>query len=325
MTCNLISVIIPTRNRSIYLSDTIESIYQNNFPANQFEVLVIDNGSTDDTKLKCLAFEKKYSNLKYFFEGKNGLHYGRHKGMLESKGEVLIYIDDDVIVSTKWLKSFQETFDKDSKIVLAGGNDLPKFEGEVPEWVNSLWKKNQYGKFLSEYSLVDFNLPAQEIPPQFIYGCNFAIRKEFLLLCKGFHPDGFSKENLLRRGDGETFVSNQVTKLNFKSFFHPEAFVYHRIPQERLTQDYLNSRYFSQGVTYSYVNLRKKAKLSYLNFVFIMLNYQICRFRASLIRTILFRKLYSAFYDGAIMHLSAYNKDHTLREWVHKENYLEVN
>ena len=322
MNSHLISVIIPTRNRSVSLSDTIESIFQNNFSLRQFEVLVIDNGSTDDTKIKCLAFEKKYSNLKYFYEEKNGLHYGRHKGLMESKGEILIYIDDDVIVSQNWLMSYLETFKKDSKIVLAGGNDLPRFEGEVPEWVDSLWKQNQYGKYLSEYSLIEFNIPAQEIPPQYIYGCNFAVRKEFLLLCKGFHPDGFSKENILRRGDGETFVSNQVSNLKFKSYFHPDAYVYHRIPSERLTQDYMKSRYFSQGVTFSYVNLRKKTRLSFINYVLMMLNYRICRIRASLIRTLLFRKLNLAFYDGAIMHLKAYNRDQSLQEWVHKESYL---
>lgn len=325
MSDNFISIIIPTRNRATYLIDAINGIYQNEFPLNQFEVLVIDNGSTDETASLCLNLKDKYSNLKYFIETQNGLHYGRHKGLKESKGEILIFIDDDVIVSLHWLKTYLDIFARDPKIVLAGGNNLPQYEGEVPAWEDSLWKKNEYGKFLSEYSLIHFTIPAQEFSPYFVFGCNFAIRKQFLLECKGFHPDGFAKENILLRGDGESYISEQVETLGLKAFFHPDAFIYHRIPGERLKESYLISRHYAQGVSFSFASLRKlkKKKLGIVGYWVMLFNYHIGSLEATHIPTILFRNMRIAFFGGAIAHLKAYNKQESLKKWVHKEDYLE--
>jgi glycosyltransferase involved in cell wall biosynthesis len=319
----LISIIIPTRNRCQFLKDAIESIYVNEFSKEKFEVIVVDNNSNDETKKICDSLKTIHKNLFYFFEPRNGLLFGRHKGLEESQGNILIYIDDDVLVTKKWLETFEKIFSGDAQIVLAGGNNLPKYEGKVPEWENSLWKSCSYGRYLSEYSLIDFNSLKQEVAPQFFYGCNFAIRRQFLIDCKGFHPDGFSKENILFRGDGESYISEQVQKLGRKAYFSHEASIYHRIPTERLTEEYLSFRHYSQGISFSYHALRMKKRGSKIAYCLLMLKYSLGKLRAKRIQTIFFRKLRLAFFEGALAHLNAYNDQVAIQNWVHREHYLD--
>lgn len=319
----LISIIIPTRNRCHFLKDAIDSIYANEFPIEKYEVIVVDNNSSDETKKICDSLKLGHQNLFYSFEPRNGLLFGRHKGLEESQGNILIFIDDDVLVSKKWLESYEKIFLTNSLIVLAGGNNLPKYESQVPEWENSLWKSCIHGRYLSEYSLIDFNKLDQEIEPQFIYGCNFAVRKQFLMDCKGFHPDGFSKENILFRGDGESYISDQVQKLGFKAFFSQESSIYHRIPAERLTEEYLGFRHYSQGISFSYHSLRGKKRGSKVAYCLLLLKYTLGKYRAKRIKTPFFRKLRLAFYEGVFAHLKAYSNQVAIQNWVHCEHYMD--
>jgi hypothetical protein len=64
------------------------------------------------------------------------------------------------------------------------------------------------------YSILDFGNAIQEISPDYVWGCNFSIRKEVLLKVRGFHPDGMPDEFLRYRGDGETSVSREILKAN---------------------------------------------------------------------------------------------------------------
>ena len=101
----MISIIIPTYNRCSSLESTLHSIMKSSFSHKQFEIIVVDNGSTDATKditFKLLA--NSVFNFKYVFEPEPGLLSGRHRGVEESVGDVLTFIDDDVEVSPNWLK-----------------------------------------------------------------------------------------------------------------------------------------------------------------------------------------------------------------------------
>ena len=121
-----ISVIVPTRNRVQSLKSCLASLVRQKPGGRAFEVLVIDNGSSDDTRSATREFEKEHNSIRYFFEPRPGLHEGRHRGMKEATGEVLVFLDDDIEAQDGWLAAIGKTFD-DPAIALAGGNNLPKF------------------------------------------------------------------------------------------------------------------------------------------------------------------------------------------------------
>ena len=84
-----LSVIIPTRNRSNLLDKTLLSIANQFFPKDFFEVIVVDNGSTDNTK-EVVEKHNNDLNLVYLYESNPGLHVGRHAGLNIAKSELLV-------------------------------------------------------------------------------------------------------------------------------------------------------------------------------------------------------------------------------------------
>jgi glycosyltransferase involved in cell wall biosynthesis len=252
-----LSIIIPTRNRGLFLKEALDSILSQTLGAGEFEILVIDNGSTDITAEIAKEFIAKSNQIRYFFVSEPGLHVGRHLGAQEAKGEILVYVDDDIIATSGWVKAIKDAFN-DPKIALVGGKILPKWEGDVPDWINLFKSEVEYGWTIGYLSLLDFGDVLKEIPAYYVYGCNFSIRKSVLYECGGFHPDSMPQELIRYRGDGETALSLTVTQKGYKAIYEPKATVYHRVPPERLTIDYFCRRAFNQGISDSYTEIRQK-------------------------------------------------------------------
>lgn len=253
-----LSVVIPTRNRADLLNFALESIVLQTFSPNEFEVIIIDNGSTDSTKEIVEAFKSSIQNIRYFYDATSGLHVGRHRGLKEAQAEILVYADDDIEALPTWLEGVWESF-QDTDIVLVGGKNLPKWETEPPYWIYEMWMDiNQYGHSLGYLSILDFGDKVIEIDPGFVWGCNFSIRKKVLIDAKGFHPDGFPQDMIKYRGDGESYISEYIRKYNYKTIYNPKASVYHFVPKSRMTIDYFCKRAFNQGISDSFTNIRKK-------------------------------------------------------------------
>lgn len=256
----LISVIIPTRNRANYLSVVLESILKQDLPINTFEVIVVDNGSTDNTKQVCESFSSALSNLKYVFVPQPGLHIGRHAGFEAAKSDLLVYADDDIRASSSWLSSIFESFN-DPHVHLVGGRYLPDYEVDPPEWLKAFWRKHEFGRICGCLSLLDFGEQVLEIDPRFVWGLSFAIRKESLLKFGGFHPDSFPWELRRYRGDGETSISLKMKDAGLKAIYNPGALVYHKVTKERMTIEHFERRAFLQGISDSYTLIRRDSEL----------------------------------------------------------------
>ena len=251
----MISVIIPTRNRCIFLRDALETILKQSLSPSDFEIIVVDNYSTDKTHKVVEDLNKGSGRIRYLFAPEPGLHIGRHLGAIEAKGEILTFTDDDIFADPRWLEAIAECF-QEPEIVLVGGKILPKWEGLAPEWINIFQKKSEYGWHNGYLSLLDFGDHPSEVPAKYIWGCNFSIRKSVLFECGGFHPDGMPGDLVRYRGDGETGLCRNIEQRGYKALYQPKALIYHRVPAERLTVEYFCSRAFNQGVSDSYSEIR---------------------------------------------------------------------
>jgi len=239
-----ISVITPTHNRCEYLRNTIISLQEQNFPKDEYEIVVVDNNSTDDTPEvveECDRNGKK--EVVYVREQEIGLHNARHAGAKAAKGEILAYVDDDVICDSNWLSELVKPY-ADSKVGCVGGKILPKWEAEPPEWVKL------YPSYLS---LLDLGDEVKELKTPKIYGCNLSIRRALLFEVGGFNPDAFGDKKLIwYRGDGETGLLRKVLVTGRKMVHTPYAVVWHVIPENRLTISYFKKRFFIQGISDSF-------------------------------------------------------------------------
>ncbi|MBP7652817.1 glycosyltransferase family 2 protein [Candidatus Dependentiae bacterium] len=252
--CEL-SVIIPTFNRAHYLDITLDSLLNQTLSYEKFEIIIVDNGSTDNTKEISDSYKTKFSHLKYIYEPKAGLHNARHCGLKNAVSDILVYADDDIKAFPAWLESVMKSF-QDENTVLVGGNNFPEFEEQPPDWISGLWEKSYYGKSMGYLSLIEFGNKKKEIPAYYVWGCNFAVRKQIVYDAGGFHPDAFPANYIKFRGDGESTVTNYIMQKKLKTFFVPEASVYHIIPASRLTLDYFKKRSYQQGITDAYRKIR---------------------------------------------------------------------
>lgn len=327
-----LSVTIPTYNRSALLQKALESIQKQTFSQSDFEVLIVDNGSKDDTNEIVKSFSDKIQNLYYFYQPVQGLHACRHTGLKESKSDILVFVDDDIEAFPTWLEGIWESFD-DEKVKMVGGKNIPLFEKDPPFWLWAEWNKPfKLGKVLFQLSILDFGDDAFEFDPHYIFGCNFSIRKDILLDAGGFHPDSMPQDLIRFRGDGETHVSRYVKSNNLKALYNPKASVYHVVSSERMTQEYFLKRQFNQGVSDSYTHLRNRAikplpvKSKLSKYFRIILGIESYHQNKQIIRDLntpaFFKEMSYYYQEGYNYHQSCYNNYVEVRNWVHKDNYF---
>lgn len=251
------SVIVPTLNRPDLLKRCLCYLSRLAFDPDIYEVLVIDNGSCDKTKRTTAEFTSKIRNLRYIHCEKIGLLAARHKGLEEARGEVLCFIDDDSFVTRHWLEGLNDTF-SDESVVLATGPCIPLFESEPPDWLKEFWNEVKWGRCLGTLSLLDFGFKASKISPHFVYGCNFNIRRGALTALGGFHPDGVPNNSLQFRGDGECAITNKLIFSGQNALYCPLAKIHHFVSTERMTRDYFCYRAYIQGISDSFLRLRRE-------------------------------------------------------------------
>jgi glucosyl-dolichyl phosphate glucuronosyltransferase len=334
----MLSVIIPTFNRSNYLGMALSSILSQDFCVKNFEILIVDNASTDETKKNTLDAIAVYSShqIHYIYEPEPGLLSGRHRGALEATGEILVFVDDDIEAGAKWLQAINESFE-DPTVQLVGGRNLPKYEVEPPQWLEWFWSDHPYGKICSHLSLLDFGDQVREVDANYVLGLNFAIRKSTLFELGGFHPDCIPKYLQHFQGDGETGLTRKANERGFKAIYQPDALLYHYVPRQRMTHDYFEKRYFYQGVCDSYTNIResKMALLKSENLIDkIQVFTRFLKKKLSIFikqtqisanhleeRNALYHRFQKAYQQGYQFHQNAVRQCPELKDWVMKSDY----
>jgi glucosyl-dolichyl phosphate glucuronosyltransferase len=327
----MVSVVIPTRNRAPLLRAALLSLQQQTLASDRFEVLVIDNGSTDDTAAVVQEFVEQ-ARVRYFFDPTPGLHVGRHRGLKEAASDILVYADDDIEATPTWLEAIEDCF-RDDTVALVGGNNLPKFESAPPPWLQKLWEQPAYGgRAITWLSVLELPPGRREVSPFSVWGCNFSIRRRILLDAGGFHPDGVPDSHIQFRGDGETHVSSHVLNAGLRTMFDSNASVHHRVTRSRMTHEYFRKRAFNQGVSDSYRELRNAAAqprpsgfASPRNVIRSLVRGARARLNAltrdAELRA-LDRVIDAGYREGYTYHQAAYRDDPEVRAWVHKPDYF---
>ena len=145
----MISVIVPVWNAGRFLPRVIEALEGQYFPAGEYELLLVDNGSTDDS----VAIMHRYPRVRLLHEPRRGSYAARNRAALEARGDILAFIDADRVADKGWLRAVKNTFDASKTQVLLGqtrpGNDsglgalLADYENEKAAYVCKLGSSQQ--------------------------------------------------------------------------------------------------------------------------------------------------------------------------------------
>ena len=312
------------------LHNTLESV-ASSVINKSCEVFIVDNGSTDETAELCRGLFLKHPRIDwhYIYDAMPGLLTGRHRGAQEASGDVLCFLDDDVILSSSWWDGVQDSF-SDQKIVLAGGPSVPEFAVNPPNWLSELWDESEGGGRLCPYlSLIVQGSNVKLCRANMVFGLNFAIRKSTWIDCGGFHPDCIPRSLQRYQGDGETGLSMKIEAAQLLTLYHPALQVTHLVPEKRLTIEAFLRRTFYQGVCDSYTKIRiegcvSESRKESLHNGLLSFNQ---RFNKS-VRTMLKiyplqKNLADEYKRGFCWHQNEVLKDEILLKWVCQPNYFD--
>lgn len=239
----MISVAVCTRNRAHLLKDTLTSLQRMEKASElAWELLIIDNASTDDTQAIAAGFSSNLP-LRYIVEPVPGLSRARNRAVRVFEGDYLVWTDDDVRVEKDWLLAYDEAFRHQPHAAVFGGPIRPEFEASPPTWLVEMLPE-----VASAYAVRDLFTEARELslPGAVPYGANYAIRGD---LQREYRYDvalGFSPSQPNIRGE-ETQVIRSILESGHTGWWVPEAGVRHWIPRDRQTVKYLWLYYFGQG------------------------------------------------------------------------------
>lgn len=213
------SIVICTHNRASMLADCIESLLNQTVDKNRFEMIIVDNNSTDNTEETAKELVKNHNNIKYFKESIIGYSAPRNCGWKNASGDIIAYIDDDEIAAPDWLESIEKTFRIEEKPDIVGGIYLIKYDVTPPEWFSDSMggtNNNRQKGLLNQRA------------DCYLAGGNIAFKKEVLEKLNGFSNDFDMKDGFLMMGE-DTDICQRAKNAGFKLFYDPEIKIYHRM------------------------------------------------------------------------------------------------
>ncbi|MDR0543448.1 MAG: glycosyltransferase family 2 protein [Dysgonamonadaceae bacterium] len=259
---NLFSIIICTYNREKYLPSLLESIISQDYPRDAYEIVLVNNNSTDQTEELCRQFREAHPDIhfRYFVETQQGLSYARNRGINESRGELLVYVDDDATVFPNYLQACSRFFQIHPDILAAGGPIIPFYEGTPPAWLTHFTKE-----LLTGY-LYRGDKPGFFTRGKYPGGGNACYRKTFFEQFGRFNVELGRKGKSLIGAEEKDLFSRFLAAGN-KIGYVPEAGIYHYIPPEKLTREYLVRLSYSIGVS-ERIRTRSVSRIAYLKRIF---------------------------------------------------------
>lgn len=235
-----ITVCICTLNSAEFLNLTLESVSKLETSGIEFEILVIDNGSTDNTSQVVKDWVAIFRNkLRYIFLPEPGLSRARNVGLYESHARVVSFIDDDALVERNWMQAIYNCFEN-YKPSIVGGRAFLKFLDGRPDWL-----PESAELFLSCLDYGDERLVDTD---REMFGVNFSVDAEIGIQLGGFREDlGRIGTNLISGEENDFLLRAKLA--GGTVVYEPDAVVRHVVKPERLNRGWFIRRVYANGRT----------------------------------------------------------------------------
>ncbi len=260
----LLSVIVCTYNRQDLLPICLKSLSNQTIDKSLYEVIVVDNNSTDSTNEISQEFVKKNTNFRVVVEPQIGLCRARNRGWTESKGDYVAYIDDDAKASSDWCGKIIDAFEKVTpKPVVVGGEIHPWYETRPPDW------------FMDDFETRSWGDRAKFIENKYGFsGSNMAFQTRLFDVYGGFPTDVGMIGRELKLGD-EANLFRRIYEKEPYMWYDPKILVYHWVPTKNMTVRYRLYRKYKIGEASVFLRERKVFSVEYLKkwgcFIFMLI------------------------------------------------------
>ncbi len=235
----LLSVAVCLYNREELIEFCLASLVRQTLPRELYEVIVVDNNSTDSSFEKAKRFCQEHTGFRVVKELRQGVSHARNRGFHEARGKYVAYIDDDSKADQNWCEKILDAFEKSgADPVAVGGAIYPWYDCTPPKWFEDRIETRSWG---SEKGILKSDNAKYGFS-----GSNMAIRKDILQAFGGF-ASGFGMAGA-RMGMGEEpQLFTRIYKDYPRFWYDPSIIVYHWVPPSNMSVLYRLRRGFLSG------------------------------------------------------------------------------
>lgn len=239
-----LSLVIATYNRAEQLMVTLRSVAAQSKASAQWECIVVDNNSGDNTRERVEGFIAEHStlNIIYHFESKQGLSHARNAGIERAKGDIIAFIDDDERIVPDFISAYIKLFESYPNAMAAGGKIIAEYPTGRPRWMSHYTERPianpmDFGDYVRTF-------PKGRIPG----GGNMAMRREVFNKIGAFNTS-LGRTGKLLIGGEESDLFERIAKAGMECYYAPHAVMYHIIPTKKLTESYFERLCYNIGVS----------------------------------------------------------------------------
>lgn len=235
-----ISVILSTYNRCDLLPQALASLSAQQANGVKYEIIVVDNNSTDRTKQVVQQFKARDARIRYVFEPRQGLSYGRNAGIHAADADVVAFTDDDVQVAPDWIYQIQQALSRYPDADFIGGRVLPALDESLPAWAHTQMPP------LALQDLGDEPVVVSNTHQRCLIGACLIIRSHSFAKAGLFNPE----TQRVKDGVGSTEDADweaQVWNSGGHGVYVPGIIVHSPLSKDRLTKQYHRKWHLGHG------------------------------------------------------------------------------
>lgn len=238
----LISVALCTHNQADRLKRTLTDLRDLARPTRPWEIVVVDNASTDNTSQLLSAHEWRPSGVpvRVVREMRLGLSNARNRAIREAHGEYLLFVDDDETADPNWLVAYEHDMLRYKPDALGGRIEVLFEHGERPVWL-----QDELLGFLGNLDHGDGRWLTDHATP--FYGGNFAVRKDIFTKVGEFDAE-LGRKGRVNAGGEDTEFYRRLLASDHTIRWVPGAIIYHRIQADKLRRRYFLDLHYRQGL-----------------------------------------------------------------------------
>jgi glycosyltransferase involved in cell wall biosynthesis len=238
----LLTVALCTHNHAQRLYRTLLGLTKIETPDGPWELLIVDNASTDATPeiLSTAEWKSPGLNVRVVREERLGLSSARNRAIQEATSEYIVFMDDDETPDPRWLRAFEQVIKAHRPDAMGGRIEVMFEHGERPAWLQD--------ELLGFLGRLDHGGAARRLdePGTPIFGGNFAFRKEVFSRIAAFDV-GLGRRGTVNTGGEDTEIYRRLIAAGCEVWWVPEAIIHHRIEANKLRRGYFLDLHFRQG------------------------------------------------------------------------------
>ncbi|SHF51692.1 glycosyltransferase family 2 protein [Dysgonomonas macrotermitis] len=236
------SFVTSTYNRDRYIGQALQSTCDQTYPNEDYEIVIVDNNSTDNTAAICNEFISKYpeKQIRYFKEMEQGIAPAQNRAIREARGEYIIFVDDDETIIPEHLERLAEHLKNYPQAELIGTAVIPVYEVEQPKWM-SYYTQRLIGGYFDQGKKVK-TLSAKNYP-----GTGHTIIKKELYERYGYYKTELGRKGKSLIGAEDKDMINRLINLGITCYYFPNIPIYHHIPASKMTDDFFHRVTYAIG------------------------------------------------------------------------------